>query len=163
MDSAQQSIYSFSAPLLDGRVVSLDIFRGQVILIVNTASKCGFTPQYQGLQQLYLRFKDRGFEVLGFPCNQFGQQEPGTPDQIGAFCEQNYGVTFTVFAKIDVNGPGAQPLYQFLKHRRPGIFGTEKIKWNFTKFLIDREGTVIARFAPNKAPEALIPAIESVL
>jgi glutathione peroxidase len=158
-----ESVYTFSAPLLDGRMVSLDQFKGRVLLIVNTASKCGFTPQYKGLEQLHLQYKDRGFEVLGFPCNQFGQQEPGTPDEIGAFCERNYGVSFPIFAKIDVNGPGAHPLYQFLKVRKRGIFGTRKIKWNFTKFLIDREGQVAGRFAPTATPQSLEGAIEALL
>ncbi len=158
-----ESVYTFSAPLLDGRMVSLDQFKGRVLMIVNTASKCGFTPQYKGLEQLHLKYKDRGFEVLGFPCNQFGQQEPGTPDQIGAFCEKNYGVSFPIFAKIDVNGPGAHPLYQFLKEHKRGVFGTRKIKWNFTKFLIDRSGKVVSRYAPNKAPEALASDVEQLL
>jgi glutathione peroxidase len=163
MATTVPSVYSFSASLLDGQVVNLDRFNGRVLLIVNTASRCGFTPQYKGLQQLYHRFRDRGLEILGFPCNQFGQQEPGTAEQIGVFCEQNYGVTFPVFAKIDVNGPGTHPLYQFLKQRKPGILGTQKIKWNFTKFLIDRKGKVVARYAPSKDPEALAPAIERLL
>jgi glutathione peroxidase len=158
-----ESVYSFSASLLGGRMVSLDQFKGRVLLIVNTASKCGFTPQYKGLEQLHLKYKDRGFEVLGFPCNQFGQQEPGTPDEIGAFCERNYGVSFPIFAKIDVNGPDAHPLYQFLKNRKRGIFGTQKIKWNFTKFLVDRRGQVVTRYAPSKAPEGLAPDIEQLL
>jgi glutathione peroxidase len=158
-----ESVYTFSAPLLDGRVVSLDQFKGRVLLIVNTASKCGFTPQYKGLEQLHLQYKDRGFEVLGFPCNQFGQQEPGTPDEIGAFCERNYRVSFPIFARIDVNGPGAHPLYQFLKERKRGIFRTRKIKWNFTKFLIDRSGKVVTRYAPSKKPEALTSDIEQLL
>jgi len=158
-----ESVYTFSAPLLDGRMVSLDQFKGRVLLIVNTASKCGFTPQYKGLEQLHLQYKDRGFEVLGFPCNQFGQQEPGMPDEIGAFCERNYGVSFPIFAKIDVNGPGAHPLYQFLKERKRGIFGTRKIKWNFTKFLVDRGGKVVTRYAPSKDPEALTSDIEQLL
>ena len=163
MSITSESVYSFSAPLLNGSAVSLGQFRGRVLLIVNTASQCGFTPQYRGLEQLHLSLKDRGFEVLGFPCNQFGEQEPGTPEQIGAFCEQNYAVTFPVFSRIDVNGPGAHPLYQFLKRARPGIFGTEKIKWNFTKFLVDRHGRVTARFAPAKTPEAILPDIERLL
>jgi glutathione peroxidase len=158
-----ESVYTFSAALLDGRMVTLDRFKGRVLLIVNTASKCGFTPQYKGLEQLHLEYKERGFEVLGFPCNQFGQQEPGTADEIGAFCEKNYGVTFPIFARIDVNGPGAHPLYEFLKDRKRGIFGTRKIKWNFTKFLIDRNGRVVSRYAPSKAPETLASDIEQLL
>jgi glutathione peroxidase len=163
MKTTAANVYGFSASLLDGRVVSLDQFKGRVLLIVNTASKCGFTPQYKGLEQLHLRFKDRGFEVLGFPCNQFGEQEPGTAEQIGAFCEKNYGVSFPVFDKIDVNGPNAHPLYRYLKERKRGIFGTEKIKWNFTKFLVDRSGNVVGRYAPNKDPEKLVPDIERLL
>lgn len=163
MDAAPQTVHSFSAPLLDGRPVQLNQFKGRVLLIVNTASQCGFTPQYEGLEELYLRFKDRGFSVLGFPCNQFGRQEPGTAAEIAAFCERNYAVTFPVFSKIDVNGPGTHPLYQFLKRSRTGIFGTQRIKWNFTKFLVNREGTVVTRFAPKKDPQALVPAIERLL
>lgn len=163
MHAVSGTVYAFTAPLLDGRQVSLDEFRRRVLLIVNTASQCGFTPQYKGLEQLYLRFKDRGFSVLGFPCNQFGSQEPGSAAQIATFCEQNYGVTFPVFAKIEVNGPGTHPLYQFLKRSRPGIFGTRRIKWNFTKFLIDRQGNAVSRFSPKKDPLALAAAIESLL
>jgi glutathione peroxidase len=163
IETTASNVYHFSAPLLDGSVVSLDQFRGRVLLIVNTASKCGFTPQYKGLEQLHTRFRDRGFEVLGFPCNQFGNQEPGTAAEIGAFCERNYRVTFPIFAKIDVNGPNADPLYRFLKERRRGILGTGKIKWNFTKFLVDRSGTVVSRYAPNKGPDALVPEIERLL
>ena len=163
MKTTAAGIYGFSAPLLDGHLVSLDEFRGRVLLIVNTASKCGFTPQYKGLEQLHLKFKDRGFEVLGFPCNQFGEQEPGTSEQIGAFCEKNFGVNFPIFARIDVNGPNAHPLYRFLKEHKRGILWTEKIKWNFTKFLIDRSGNVVGRYAPNKDPEALTPDIECLL
>jgi glutathione peroxidase len=144
-------------------MIGLDQFEGRVLLIVNTASKCGFTPQYKGLERLHLRFMDRGFEVLGFPCNQFGGQEPGTAEQIGAFCEKNYGITFPIFARIDVNGPDAHPLYTFLKERRRGIFGTRKIKWNFTKFLVSRTGNVVGRYAPSKEPEALAPEIEHLL
>jgi len=156
-------IYRFSAPLLDGRIVDLAQFQGQVLLIVNTASQCGLTPQYAGLEQLYRRYMDRGFQVLGFPCNQFGEQEPGAAEEIGAFCEKNYGVSFPVFGKIDVNGPTTHPLYQFLKRQKPGIFGTEKIKWNFTKFLVDRKGRVVQRFRPAKKPETLDSAIAELL
>lgn len=163
METGATSVYEFSAPLLDGRMVSLNEFRGRALLIVNTASKCGFTPQYKGLERLRLKFKDRGFEVLGFPCNQFGEQEPGTAEQIGAFCEKNYGVSFPIFARIDVNGHHAHPLYRFLKERKRGIFGTARIKWNFTKFLIDRAGDVSGRYSPNKDPEALAPDIERLL
>src|SRR5215472_9375200 len=132
------SVYDFSAPLLDGRMVSLAQFGGKVLLIVNTASKCGFTPQYAGLEALYREYRERGLEVLGFPCNQFGAQEPGSADEIGTFCERNYGVSFPIFGKIDVNGESAHPLYQFLKKNKPGLFGTGRIKWNFTKFLVNR-------------------------
>lgn len=163
MNRRAESIYAFSAPLLDGSVVSLSEFRERVLLIVNTASKCGFTPQYEGLEHLYRTFKDRGFAVLGFPCNQFGQQEPGTAKEIGAFCQRNYGVSFPVFAKIDVNGENAHPLYRHLKKDKPGILGTEKIKWNFTKFLVDREGRVVKRYAPATKPDKLADDIEARL
>lgn len=156
-------IYGFSAPLLDGRTVCLEQFRGEVLLIVNTASQCGFTPQYEGLEGLYRSYKNRGFAVLAFPCNQFGAQEPGTPDEIGAFCRRNYEVSFPIFARIEVNGPNAHPLFRFLKYCRPGIFGIGRIQWNFTKFLIDREGSVLRRYAPNKQPKAISPAIERTL
>lgn len=163
MEEPRQSIYEFSAPLLDGRMVSLSEFRGHVLLIVNTASKCGFTPQYAGLEQLYLALKLRGFEVLGFPCNQFGAQEPAEEPEIGAFCQKNYGVSFPMFAKVHVNGPQTHPLYAFLKQQKPGIFGTRRIKWNFTKFLVDRKGTVRERFAPSIEPKSLAAAIEQLL
>ena len=139
IDGSEATVYEFSAPLLDGRTVSLDQYRDRVLLIVNTASKCGFTPQYAGLEELYRAYKDRGFEVLAFPCNQFGGQEPGSAGEIGAFCERNYGVSFPIFAKIDVNGHHAHPLYRFLKRSKPGIlgiFGAAGVKWNFTKFVI---------------------------
>jgi len=157
------SIYAFSALLLDGNEARLADFEGQVLLIVNTASQCGFTPQYAGLEHLLQTYKDRGFAVLGFPCNQFGRQEPGTAQQIGAFCKDMYGVSFPLFAKIDVNGPHAHPLYEFLKDKKRGILGTRRIAWNFTKFLIDRHGNVVRRFAPSKKPEAMIAAIEALL
>jgi glutathione peroxidase len=163
MDEPQRTIYEFSAPLLDGHPVSLAEFRGRVLLIVNTASKCGFTSQYAGLEELFRTYKDRGFEVLGFPCNQFGAQEPGAETEIGAFCEKNYGVSFPMFSKIDVNGPHAHPLYTFLKERKPGLFGTEGIKWNFTKFLIDRKGELTGRYAPTVEPKSLATAIEGLL
>jgi glutathione peroxidase len=163
MKESAETVYGFSAVLLDGRPVSLDRFRGRVLLIVNTASKCGFTPQYAGLEELYRVYKDRGFEVLGFPCNQFGAQEPGPAAEIGAFCETHYGVGFPLFAKIDVNGPHAHPLYRFLKEGKPGIFGTESIKWNFTKFLIDRKGNVAGRFGPATEPKTLAVPIEGLL
>jgi glutathione peroxidase len=163
MPESAASLYKFRANLLDGRVISLSDFSGRVLLIVNTASKCGFTPQYEGLEALYQAYRDRGFEVLGFPCNQFGAQEPGSAEEIGAFCVRNYGVSFPMFAKIDVNGPSAHPLFQFLEESRRGIFGSERIKWNFTKFLVDRSGDVVKRFAPGKKPGELRPWVERLL
>ncbi len=157
------SIYGFSARSLSGEDISLERFRGQAMLIVNTASECGFTPQYAGLQTLHERYADKGLAVLGFPCNQFGKQEPGGADQIGAFCEKNYGVGFQMFDKIDVNGGGAHPLYRYLTSTAPGILGTEAIKWNFTKFLVDRSGKVIKRYAPTTKPEDIAGDIEKLL
>ena len=156
-------LYSFSARTLGGEMAALDRYRGKVLLIVNTASECGFTPQYAGLQQVYERFAARGFEVLGFPCNQFGKQEPGDAAQIGAFCEKNFGVTFPMFEKVDVNGPNAHPLYRYLTSERRGLFGTKAIKWNFTKFLVDREGNVVKRYGPRTAPDAIAGDIERLL
>ena len=155
--------YDYSARSLDGREVSLAEFKGKVLLIVNTASKCGFTPQYQGLQALYSRFADRGLVVLGFPCNQFGRQEPGGAEEIGAFCEKNYGVTFPMFDKIDVNGDNAHPLYTYLKAEAPGLLGSKAIKWNFTKFLVDRDGKVVRRYAPKDTPQKIAADIEALL
>ena len=171
MAGVEETVYDFSASLPDGRAVNLVEFRDQVLLIVNTASRCGFTPQYASLEQLYRAYKERGFAVLGFPCNQFGAQEPGTAKEIGAFCERNYGVSFPIFAKIDVNGPTAHPLYAYLRAQAPGDFGpqygdfykaisnirpdadgTDEVKWNFTKFLIGRDGTVIKRYEPPVSP-----------
>jgi glutathione peroxidase len=134
-----------------------------VLLIVNTASKCGFTPQYAGLESLYEKLNAKGLAILGFPCNQFGQQEPGGPEEIGAFCQMNYGVSFPMFDKIDVNGPKAHPLYQYLKDEQPGVLGTKNIKWNFTKFLVDRDGKVVDRFAPMTKPEDIEKSIAKVL
>ncbi len=156
-------LYSFTAESLAGAPVSLDTYRGNVLLIVNTASECGFTPQYAGLQQLYSRFAARGFVVLGFPCNQFGKQEPGDATQIGAFCERNFGVTFPMFAKIDVKGANAHPLYRYLTDEAPGIFGLKAIKWNFTKFLVDRQGNIVKRYAPSAKPEEIVADIEKLL
>ena len=153
----------FSARAADGRDVPLGSFAGHVLLVVNTASRCGFTPQYAGLEALQQRFGDRGFSVLGFPCNQFGAQEPGSNPEIAAFCETQYGVTFPVFERIDVNGPRAHPLFAWLKDARGGLLGTRAIKWNFTKFLLDRAGAVVARFAPATAPAKLGPRIEELL
>jgi glutathione peroxidase len=156
-------IYSFSAETLGGETASLDRYKGKVLLIVNTASECGFTPQYKGLQELYERYSARGLEVLGFPCNQFGKQEPGDAAQIASFCEQNYGVSFPMFAKVDVNGENAHPLFKYLTEEAPGVLGTEGIKWNFTKFLVDREGNVVNRFGSVTKPDALSGDVEKLL
>jgi glutathione peroxidase len=163
MPASNVSLFDISADLLDGSLLSLSHFKGKVLLIVNTASQCGFTPQYAALEQLYSQYQDRGFEVLGFPCNQFGAQEPGTAGDISQFCQHNYGVSFPMFSKIEVNGRGAHPLYQLLKSARRGILGTQRIKWNFTKFLINRSGQVASRHAPNVDPLQLRPAIEALL
>lgn len=157
------ALYRVTAELLDGQPLPLSYFKGRVLLIVNTASHCGFTPQYAGLEELYEAYNRDGFEVLGFPCNQFGKQEPGTAGEIGEFCARNYKVNFPLFAKVEVNGPGAHPLYRILKSACPGWFGMERIKWNFTKFLVDREGRVVSRHAPSARPEKLRPAIEGLL
>ena len=156
------SVYDFSAKSLAGDEVPLRRFESKVLLIVNTASKCGFTPQYQGLEALYREFAARGFAVLGFPCNQFGGQEPGNAKEIGEFCASKYDVTFPMFEKIDVNGADAHPLYNFLKNEKSGLLGAS-IKWNFTKFLIDRAGNVAARHAPTTRPESLKKDIEALL
>ncbi len=156
-------IYDFSAPMLDGTPASLGKWRGDVLLVVNTASKCGFTPQYEGLEALQTRFASRGFSVLGFPCNQFGNQEPGDANAIGGFCRKNYGVSFPMFAKVEVNGAGTHPLFAWLKKEKAGLLGLSGIKWNFTKFLVDRQGQVIARFAPTTKPKALAEPIEALL
>ena len=158
-----EQIYSFSAPALGGEIINFDRYAGKVLLIVNTASHCGFTPQYQGLQQLQERFAGRGLEVLGFPCNQFGKQEPGDAAEIGSFCQKNYGVSFQMFGKIDVNGDGAHPLYRYLTEQAPGLLGIEAIKWNFTKFLLDREGRIVNRYAPITKPESIGEDIEKLL
>ncbi|MFT0878824.1 glutathione peroxidase [Rhodopseudomonas sp. G2_2311] len=156
------SIYDFTAKSLAGKDVALKQFEGKVLLIVNTASACGFTPQYKGLEALQQKYGARGFSVLGFPCNQFGAQESGDEAQIAQFCSVNYGVTFPMFAKIDVNGAGAHPLYKFLKDEKGGLLGSA-IKWNFTKFLVDRSGRVVSRHAPTTTPEALSKEIETLL
>ena len=156
-------IYEFKAKSLDGKQIEFSAFKGDVLLIVNTASECGFTPQYQGLEELQNKYEDRGFKILGFPCNQFGNQEPGDSKTISSFCQKNYGVTFQMFDKIEVNGKNAHPLYKYLTSSAPGILGSEGIKWNFTKFLIDRKGNVIKRFAPNIAPENIASAVERAL
>lgn len=163
MKEALQTVYDYSARLLDGRVVCLAEFRGRVLLIVNTASQCGFTPQYGALERLYRNYKERGLEVLGFPCNQFGAQEPGTEEEIGAFCQQNYGVSFPMFSKVDVNGPDVHPLFGFLKHQEPGLLGMERIQWNFTKFLVDRAGRPVKRYAPARRPASMIGDLERLI
>jgi glutathione peroxidase len=160
---ATASIYDFSVDDITGKSVALERYRGKVLLIVNTASKCGFTPQYKGLEALYRKYRSQGLEVLGFPCNQFGAQEPGSAEEIESFCEINYGVTFPLFAKVDVNGDDAAPLYRHLKRAKPGLLGSEAIKWNFTKFLVDRDGKVVERYAPNTEPAALSADIEKLL
>lgn len=157
------SVYDFSARRIDGGEQRLSDFAGQVLLIVNVASQCGFTPQYAGLEALWRKYRDRGFAVLGFPCNQFGAQEPGSEAEIANFCSSRYDVTFPLFAKIDVNGEQAHPLYQHLKSTVPGLLGTESIKWNFTKFLVDRQGRVVSRHAPTTAPADLEREIEALL
>ena len=157
------AIYDIAVTGIDGKAKKLDGYRGKVLLIVNVASQCGFTPQYKGLETLYERLGPRGLEILGFPCNQFGAQEPGSEQEIAQFCELNYGVTFPLFAKIEVNGAAAAPLYQYLKKAKPGLLGSEAIKWNFTKFLVDRKGAVIERYAPNTEPEAIAADIEKLL
>ena len=156
-------IYDFTVKDIHGKTVKLDGYKGKPLLIVNTASKCGFTPQYKGLEALYKKLHGKGLEVLGFPCNQFGEQEPGNEAEIESFCELNYGVTFPMFAKIDVNGDGAAPLYKYLKKEKPGLMGSEAIKWNFTKFLVDRNGNVIERYAPKTEPETIAGDIEKLL
>lgn len=157
------STFDFKADAISGTSIDLGQYKGKVLLIVNTASMCGFTPQYKGLEQLYDQFKARGAVVLGFPCNQFGGQEPAGEADIGAFCEKNFGVTFPLFAKIDVNGDAAHPLFQHLKKAAPGLLGTEAIKWNFTKFLVKKDGSVYKRYAPSTAPAELVDDIEKLL
>ncbi len=156
-------IYGFDARRIDGETASLGDWRGKVLLIVNTASKCGFTPQYEGLEALQKRYADKGFSVLGFPCNQFGAQEPGDEAEIANFCKLTYDVDFPMFAKVEVNGDGTHPLYKALKKAAPGLLGSEAIKWNFTKFLVGRDGRVIERYAPTTKPEALAADIEKLL
>jgi glutathione peroxidase len=157
------TVYDFTARSLDGQPTNLGDLKGKVLLIVNTASKCGFTPQYAGLEALWNKYRDRGLVVLGFPCNQFGSQEPGDAAEIANFCSLTYDVSFPMMAKIEVNGPKADPLYVWLKHQKKGLMGTEAIKWNFTKFLIDRGGAVVGRFAPTVEPKSLEQAIEAAL
>lgn len=161
--SRPTSVHDFSAQTIQGKPVALKKFKGQVLLIVNTASECGFTPQLKGLQALFDRYADQGFAVVGFPSNEFGAQEPGNNDEIATFCEMNYGVSFPMMAKVEVNGSGAHPLWQWLKGEKPGFLGTEAIKWNFTKFLVGRDGQVIKRYAPQDEPEKLAKDIEAAL
>lgn len=157
------NVHDFKAESINGTAVDLATFKDKVLLIVNTASNCGFTPQYKGLEAVYQQFKDKGVEVLGFPCNQFGGQEPGSAGEIGAFCEKNYGVSFPLFSKVDVNGDEAHPLFAHLKKEAPGLLGSTGIKWNFTKFLVKKDGTVYKRYAPSTAPEDLASDIEKLL
>lgn len=163
MTTSPASVYDFEALSIDGRPVPLSQYRGQVLLIVNTASACGFTPQFGGLEALHKTYGSRGLVVLGFPCNQFGSQDPGNNDEIGAFCQRNYGVSFPMMSKIDVNGADAHPLYRWLSAEAPGLLGSKAIKWNFTKFLVGKDGRVIKRYAPQDAPEKLGKDIEAAL
>ena len=157
------TLHDFSAKTLGGREQSLAAYKGQVLLVVNTASECGYTPQYEGLEALYQKLGPQKFSVLGFPCNQFGGQEPGTEAEIGAFCTKNYGVTFPMFAKVDVNGANAHPVFKFLKGEKPGVGGSEAIKWNFTKFLVDRDGNVVRRYGSSTEPAAIAKDINALL
>jgi len=157
------SLYDIEVTTIDGKPEVMSKFKRRVLLIVNVASKCGYTPQYAGLDALYRKYKDRGLTILGFPCDQFGNQEPGDEQDIKAFCSLTYDVTFPMFAKIEVNGAGAHPLYRYLKDARPGILGTTAVKWNFTKFLVGRDGSVVKRYAPTDTPEAIEPDIVSLL
>ena len=157
------SLYAITVKTIEGATRSLAEFRGQALLIVNVASQCGYTPQYAGLEALYREFRDAGFSVLGFPCNQFGSQEPGSHEEIATFCRTQYDVTFPMFAKVEVNGPAAHPLFRLLKTSRKGLLGTESIKWNFTKFLIDRAGNVIRRYAPSDSPDVIRQDLSAVL
>ena len=159
----EKNIYDFVVSDMKKKPVQLDIYKGKVLLIVNTATGCGFTPQYKGLERLYKLYKDYGLVILGFPCNQFGHQAPDTEEEIKEFCDLNYGVTFPQFAKIDVNGKDAAPLYKWLKEQKKGILGSKSIKWNFTKFLVDRSGKVVKRFSPSETPEEIEPAIKELL
>jgi len=157
------SIYDFQVTKLDGSSESLSIYKGKTLLVVNVASRCGFTPQYTGLEKLYQKYSNQGFVVLGFPCNQFGKQEPGTHEEIKSFCTLNYQISFPIFAKVEVNGEKADPLFKYLKKEAPGILGTEAIKWNFTKFLVDKTGKVIKRFASATSPDSIEPEIRALL
>ncbi|MNK87383.1 Hydroperoxy fatty acid reductase gpx1 [compost metagenome] len=157
------NLHSFNVQGADGQPLNLEKYKGQVVLVVNVASKCGFTPQYKGLEELYKKYKDQGFVILGFPCNQFGSQEPGTNSEIQQFCSLTYDVSFPIMAKVDVNGSKASPVYQWLKEEAPGLLGTEFIKWNFTKFLIGKDGKVIKRYAPNEEPLKIVDDIQKAL
>jgi glutathione peroxidase len=157
------SLYEFEVKTLDGKTTTMGEFKGKVLLIVNTASLCGFTPQYEGLQKLYRKYQERGLVVLGFPCDQFGHQEPGGAGEIADFCTTRFSITFPLFEKIDVNGSNAHPLYVYLKENKSGLLGTEAIKWNFTKFLVNRQGEVVNRYAPTTTPESLEKDIEALL
>jgi glutathione peroxidase len=157
------SVYDFEAKAIDGKMQKLDAYKGKVLLIVNVASKCGFTPQYKGLEELHRKYKDKGLAILGFPCNQFGRQEPGDENEIKNFCSLTYDVSFPMFAKVDVNGDGAHPLYKYLKKEEKGILGTESIKWNFTKFLVDKTGKVVKRYAPTDNPAAIEKDLAALL
>jgi len=157
------SVYGFEAKTIDGSSQSLDAYRGKTLLIVNVASKCGFTPQYKGLEAMYKKFKDKGLVVLGFPCDQFGHQEPGDENEIKQFCSLSYDVSFPLFAKVEVNGDDAHPLYKYLKSASPGVLGTEGIKWNFTKFLVDKAGNVVKRYGSMDTPEKIEKDVEALL
>ena len=157
------NIYEFTVNTIDGKTGTMDSYRGQVLLIVNVASKCGFTSQYTGLETLYRRYRDRGFTILGFPCDQFAHQEPGNEAEIQSFCSLTYDVTFPLFAKIEVNGSGTHPLYRYLKKAQPGLLGSEAIKWNFTKFLVNRDGQVLKRYAPSDTPEKIGDDLNKVI
>jgi len=159
----ENDVYGFQASSLTGATIDLAQYRGKVLLIVNTASQCAFTPQYKGLEEVYKQLNGKGLEVLAFPCDQFGNQEPGNEDEIGDFCERNYGVTFPLFTKLNVNGEHAAPLFKYLKHAAPGLLGSEMIKWNFTKFLVKKDGTVYKRYAPQTSPQSLLADINKLL
>lgn len=161
--AVSENIYSYKVKAHDGSEVLLEQYRGKVLLIVNVASKCGFTPQYKGLEDLYLKYKQQGLIILGFPCNQFGGQEPGSETEIQQFCKLNYGVTFPVYAKVHVNGGQTEPVYQWLKKSAPGFLGTEAVKWNFTKFLVNKEGHVVKRFAPTDEPQKIDADIQKII
>jgi glutathione peroxidase len=163
MSEGIMSVYDFQAKAIDGKEVPLTEYKGKALLIVNVASHCGFTPQYEGLEKLYEKYKEKGFFVLGFPCNQFGAQEPGNEAEIKSFCDLNFGVKFPLFSKIDVNGENTHPLYGYLKKELPGVLGSEGIKWNFTKFLVDRQGKPVKRYASTEKPEDIAKDVEGIL